>query len=64
MSDSLLSKPLTRESVDRAITALESRIERVDAMLKADPESRMASLLREGLENDKKALLEMRASLE
>lgn len=64
MSDSILSKPLTRESVDMAIGALESRIMRVEKALKADPTNSTAMVLNEALAKDKAALLEIRASIE
>lgn len=63
MTDSMLSKPLTRESVSRAITAIEARIERMQKVID-DPNGTTNRLLLEGLENDKKTLEEMRASLE
>lgn len=63
MSD-LLSKPLTRESVDRALSALEARIVRINTSLHQQPDSPMNERIREGLEKDKAALLEIRASIE
>lgn len=53
------------DAVERAATALEYRIARVEADLSDDPRlarGGVAAVLREGLENDKKALAVLRGA--